>query len=171
MSLVPFQSLPDTSKLWIFAADRKLSAGEAAQFQSATEQFLSTWQAHGVPVESGMELRYNQFVLVAANEDVTHPSGCSIDALTREIQALGAKFGVSVMNGAKVFYREGDVIKMVDRPAFRHLAANQEVHLDSVVFDNSLTTLGELRRGKWETAARDSWHSQAFKMQPVTVAL
>ena len=165
MSLVLFESLPDTSRLWIFSADRELAGIESSEFLQAVDKFLETWQAHGAPVESGRELRYNHFLFVAANEDVTHPSGCSIDALTREIQAIGVKLGVSLLNPAKVYYRDGGSVVMVDRLQFKELAAGGVVDKSTMVFNNAITTLGELRAGKWEVSANHSWHADTFKMR------
>ena len=165
MSLVPFDSLPDTSKLWIFAANRQLSHAEGEQFLAAVDHFLGSWQAHGSPVEAGRELRYDQFLFVAANENVTHASGCSIDALTREIQALGTTLGVSLLNAASVFYRNSESVVMIDRSRFKTLAKEGSVDQSTVVFNNGLYTLKELREGKWETTAADSWHAKAFGLQ------
>jgi hypothetical protein len=30
------------------------------------------------------------------------------------------------------------------------------------VFDNTITTVGELREGAWERPAAESWHGRAF---------
>jgi hypothetical protein len=37
-----------------------------------------------------------------------------------------------------------------------------EVGEDTVVFNNTIATVGELLAGKWEVPLRESWHAQAF---------
>src|SRR5450432_796177 len=92
--LTTIQSLPDSSKIWIFAADRKLSPSETTELLSTLDEYLAQWKAHGAPVQAAKELRYGHFVIIAANPDVTAPSGCSIDDMTRAMKALGEKFKV-----------------------------------------------------------------------------
>ena len=33
---------------------------------------------------------------------------------------------------------------------------------DTTVFNNTLTSLGDVRAGRWEVPASDSWHARAF---------
>jgi hypothetical protein len=35
---------------------------------------------------------------------------------------------------------------------------------DTVVFDNTVATVGDLRAGKWERPFRDAWHAKAFPL-------
>src|SRR5207253_8595983 len=93
LMLAPLSTLPDSSRIWIFAADRTLSAAESSELLAALDTYLATWKAHGAPVQAGRELRYDQFLIIAADPQVTAPSGCSIDDMTRTMKALGTKFG------------------------------------------------------------------------------
>src|SRR3954469_20564494 len=96
--LTTIGNLPDHSRIWIFPADRKLSAAEAHELLTIIDTYLADWQAHKAPVQAARDLRYDQFLIIAANPDVTAPSGCSIDDMTRAIKALSAKFGVDFFN-------------------------------------------------------------------------
>jgi hypothetical protein len=147
-------SLPDHSRIWIFPADRKLDAAESHELLTIIDTYLGDWQAHKVPVQAARDLRYDQFLIIAANPDVTAPSGCSIDDMTRAIKALSAKFGVDFFNPMKVFYKEGEEIRVMSRNEFKEVATPE-----TTVFNNSITSLGELRDGKWELAAAESWHA------------
>ena len=157
--LVNINTLPDHSRIWIFPASRKLSENEAQELTTIVESYLTSWEAHHVPVEAAQELRYNQFLIIAANPDVTAPSGCSIDDMTRAIKALGAKFDVDFFGAMKIFYRDGEHIGMVARAEFKSLAASGAVDSETIVFDNSLTRLADLRLGKWELRSEASWHA------------
>jgi len=42
------------------------------------------------------------------------------------------------------------------------LVASGTVSQETVVFDNTLTTVGAVRDGRWELPAADSWHGRAF---------
>ncbi len=166
--LTTIQNLPDNSRIWIFPADRKLSPAESSELLALLDSYLTGWEAHHVPVSASRELKYDQFVIIAADPQVTAPSGCSIDDMTRAIKSLSQKFGVDFFNPMKVFYRVRGEVNVVSRAEFKTLAANSEVDASTIVFDNSLVTLGSYRSGKWEIAAGQSWH-KALLPQAVVV--
>jgi hypothetical protein len=168
MPLIPFSALPDSSRLWIFAADKPIGHAEIPEFLARLDNTLDAWQAHGKDLHAGRDLRYEQFLFVAADENVEHPSGCSIDTLTREIAALGNQFGVNLLSSGLVPYRAGNEVRNTDRAAFKKLVEAGEITPETIVYNNSLTGLQELREGKWEVPASHSWHAKAFKfLHPV----
>jgi hypothetical protein len=50
----------------------------------------------------------------------------------------------------------------VSRDQFVDLTGSGVVTRQTVVFDNTLTTVGAVREGRWEVPAGESWHGQAF---------
>jgi hypothetical protein len=127
-----------------------------------TDAFIAQWSAHGVPLRGAREVRHDQFVLVGVDERAAGVSGCSIDALVRRMQHVEVALGVELTNNAPVLYRDGDVIARVAREDFGALVAAGRVGLDTMVFDNTLTTVGDIRDGRWEIQAAQSWHARAF---------
>jgi hypothetical protein len=162
MPRVPFDELPSDARLWIFPAARRLSSEERQVVLAEADAFIAQWSAHGVPLRGARDVRHDQFVLVGADERGAGISGCSIDALVRRMQRLEVTLGVELTNNAPVLFRDGDVITRVPREEFGALAAAGTVGLDTLVFDNTLTTVGEVRDGRWEVRARQSWHARAF---------
>jgi hypothetical protein len=100
---------------------------------------------------------------VGADERATGVSGCSIDSLFHALAAAEGATGVTLRDSSLVFYRDAaGEVRSVPRPEFRRLAAAGEVADDTVVFDNTVTTAGDVRAGRWETRLRDAWHARAF---------
>jgi hypothetical protein len=103
--------------------------------------------------------------LVGVDERVSPPSGCSIDALVRLLRGLEAELGVELVAGGAIWYRDesrdGTPVR-VSRERFRDLARAGEVSGETIVYDLSLTRVGEVRVGAWEKTARDSWHRRYF---------
>lgn len=162
MPRIDFDALPDHGRVWVFPADRTLEADEAERLLQEVDDFLDGWAAHGAPLRSGRALREGTFLLVGVDEDASQPSGCSIDALVNRLEALGADLGVTLVEHAPVWYRDGEEIRVVSRPAFRALAGSGDVDSATPVFDTTLTRLAVLREGGLERPARESWHGRAF---------
>lgn len=165
MSRIAFEALPDSARLWIFAADRALTSPEREALGSSVEMGLAEWNAHGSPVTWAYRLEREQFLLIGVDESTTALSGCSIDGAIRQIRALEERLGLSLLDNARVFYREGDSIRGVARSEFRALAEAGRVDANTVVFNNVIGTLGDLRAGLWEVPAHRSWHGTAFPIR------
>ena len=162
MPLVAFDALPPDARLWVFAADRPLSDAARERLLESVDGFLSQWKAHGHPLTVARELRYDRFLLVGVDEASAGATGCSIDAMVRTLGELERALAVQLLDHGPVLFRRGEAIERVARPEFAALARRGEVSPDTVVFNNTLTRVAELREGRWETPARGSWHAKAF---------
>jgi hypothetical protein len=162
MPRVEFDSLPDAARLWIFAAERELTPAEHERLVETVDAFLERWQAHGRPLVNARDLRYSRFLLIGVDEQAAGASGCSIDALVREIKRLEAEWKLVLLDHAPVLFRDGAAIRRVSRDVFADLAREGRVTPETEVFDNTLTTVADLRRGRWQVPASASWHGQAF---------
>lgn len=162
MPLVSLGSLPDDARMWVFAAERGLTPAEAEAVLATVDGFLGVWAAHGRPLRSARELRESQFLIVAVDEAAAGASGCSIDALVREIRGLEQQLGVSLVDHGPIVFRDGGAIRRVARDEFADLARDGRVTLETVVFDNTISRLAALRGGSWELPASASWHGRAF---------
>jgi hypothetical protein len=159
MTLTDFAGLPDASRLYIFGSSRPLTADETARFLAAADEFLASWQAHKADVAAAREWRHDRFLLVAADESVTGLSGCSIDSLVNRIKAFEGEMAVRFLDGGAVFHRKGSDIVRTGRAEFIRLIESGEVGKGTIVFDNTITTLGQLRAGSWELPFERSWHA------------
>ncbi len=162
MPRIDFDQLPPDARLWIFAAQRSLTAGEQTQVLGAVDGFIEQWAAHDRPLTTARDLRYDRFIFVAVDERAAGASGCSIDALVNQMKRLEAALGVELINHGPVLYRDGEEIARVERFQFMELVEKGAVNTDTVVFDNTLTTVGDVRNGRWELPAGQSWHKALF---------
>lgn len=164
MPVVDFAALPPTARLWIFAAERRLNDTERNRLLEQVDGFLETWAAHGTPLTAARDFRYDRFLFVGVDEEAAGVSGCSIDALVRTMKGLEHEMGVALVANSPVLYREDGEIRRVSRQRFGELVEVGAVNLETTVFNNTLTKIGELVEGRWEVAAGESWHAQAFQL-------
>lgn len=162
MPQVAFDELPEDARVWIFSAERKLTDTERARLLAEVDAFIDQWGAHAVPLTAGRDLVYDRFLFIAVDQRAAGPSGCSVDALVRQMKTLQDEIGVELVNHAPVLFRQGGEIARVGREEFAELAQAGEVGPDTTVFDNTLTSLGDVRAGRWEVPASNAWHARAF---------
>ncbi|GMR12026.1 MAG: hypothetical protein BMS9Abin29_0213 [Gemmatimonadota bacterium] len=162
MSRIDFDQLPDASRVWVFGVSEGLSASDEASFLAVVDGFLDGWAAHGHALRCGRDWRHGRFLLVGVDEATEPSSGCSIDALVRVLKDEQQRLGVAIVDNTAVWYLEDGEVRRVTRAEFKALADAGRVDAHTVIFDNTVTRLAEVREGGWERAARDSWHYRAF---------
>ncbi len=164
MNIAALDAFPDSARVWVFGSDRELGGAEAGSVLDAVDGFLAQWTAHGVPLRAARSWCYERFLVVAVDIESAPPSGCSIDALVTVLRGFEDRLGVRFLGNEAIWYRDArGSIRRASRPRFRALAADGEVLPESVVFDNSITALAELRGGRWEGPARERWHAAFFE--------
>jgi hypothetical protein len=168
MPLVPFETLPDAARVWVFGSDRPLTEEGTTTLMKSVEEFLSGWKAHGEELTVGYEWRFGRLLVVGVDQRTAGASGCSIDGLFRVLQSLEPEVGAKLVGGGRVYYRDGNGdVQSVERHELKALYASGAIGEDSVVFDTSLTDLGTLRSG-FEKAARKSWAASLLGLTEAT---
>lgn len=158
---VPFESLPEESRIWIYQSSRKFSDEEIADIKNNLEVFLNNWSAHGSALEASYEIKYNRFIIVAVNQEVHPASGCSIDASVGFIQNLEQKYSVDLLDKMNVAFKQGEFITYKTLLEFKKLAKDKSVSENTIVFNNLVNTIEEFNES-WEIPASESWHSRFF---------
>ncbi len=160
MSLVPFDQLPDGSRLWCFAAARPPTPVETARLLNSVQAFVGEWTAHSHSLRAGMDWRLHRFLLIAVDEsDTAAASGCSIDTLTRHLRQVGAELDLPLLDSSSVWFRDRQgEIESCAREEFRRRAVSGTIDETTPVFDITITRLGDFRAGRFEQPAGRSWH-------------
>jgi hypothetical protein len=158
---VPFESLPEESKIWIYQSNRKFSDDEIAEIETALQVFLENWAAHGTSLESSYQLKYNRFIILAVNQEVQNATGCSIDASVEFIQSLEKKYNVDLLDKMNVTFKLGEHIAHKPLIDFKKMVKDKAVTENTIVFNNLINTIEEFN-DSWEVPVLDSWHSRFF---------
>lgn len=157
MPVVPFDSLPDSSRVWVFSSDRPVTGAPATSLLEGVDAHLRQWNAHGAPLTVGSQWRDDRFLVIAVDQTTAGASGCSIDGLFRVLQSLEKAIGANMVGGGRVFYRDSHgVAQSAARAEIAALATRGEISPDTVIFDTTLTDLGAWR-ACFERPAKDSW--------------
>jgi hypothetical protein len=157
--LVDFNTLPETSRIWIYQSNRSLTEAELEEIRSRLDAFIEKWTAHGSDLQSGHEIRYKRFIILALNQDLNQASGCSIDASVQFIQQLEKDYDIDLLDKMNVSYKQGEFVAYKSLIDFRKMAKQKAVSKNTIVFNNLVTNILEYKEN-WEVPARDSWHGR-----------
>jgi single-stranded DNA-specific DHH superfamily exonuclease len=158
---IPFENLPEDSKIWIYQSNRKFSDDEMADIEKYLVVFLENWAAHGTGLEASYILKYNRFIVIAVNQEVQQATGCSIDASVAFIQGLEQKYQVELLDKMNVTFKNGEHIAHKSLIDFKRMAKEKAVTANTIVFNNLVNTIEEFNEN-WEVPAGESWHSRFF---------
>ena len=159
--LVPFENLPEDSKIWIYQSNRKFSDDEMTEIENDLKAFIENWSAHGTGLEASYLLKYNRFIILAVNQEVQQPTGCSIDSSVSFIQNLEQQYQVDLLDKMNVTFKNGDHIAHKSLIDFKRMAKEKAVTANTIVFNNLVNSIEEFNEN-WEVPAGESWHSRFF---------
>lgn len=159
---IPFNELPDTSRVWIYQANRSFTEKEAEEISGKMEQFISAWTAHGANLNASFEIKYRRFIIIALDQKLNAATGCSIDASVNFIQQLEKDYNVDLLDKMNVSYKQGEHIAYKNLVDFRKMAKEKAVSPNTIVFNNLVNTKAEYL-DEWEVPASESWHNRFLK--------
>jgi len=111
----------------------------------------------------------DRFILIAAHIPGGDVSGCGIDASVHALGGIAEQVGFGWVSSLDVLYQADDKVRQADRASFARLAEEGQVTADTIVFDVSHMTLGDMRRAGFGVPAGQSWHGRVFRFQTATV--
>ncbi len=109
--LVDFDILPDDSRIWIYAAEQKLTNDKEDYILNQIYGHLQNWEAHKVPLTAGVSILENHFIVIALDESESAASGCAIDTLQNKIKEIESSLSISLLNRLNLFCRIDGIIK------------------------------------------------------------
>ncbi len=157
--LVPFDKLPDDSRIWIYQSNRNFNEAELEEIQEKMKSFITAWTAHGSQLEAGFEIKYKRFIIIGLDQSSTGASGCSIDASVHFIQELEKKYNVELLDRMNVSFKQGEYITYKPLKDFKKMAREKAISSNTIVFNNLVTNKSEYLE-HWEVPVSESWHSR-----------
>ena len=157
-----FKTLSENSRIWIYQSNRSLTQQEKESISKLIEHFLNNWKSHGVSLNSGFEIKYNRFIVIAQDQNTQIATGCSIDSMVHFIQKLEKQYNISLLDKLNVSYKQGDYIAYKSLKDFKKMVKDGAVSKNTIVFNNLVQTKLEYTN-YWEVPAFESWHARFFK--------
>ncbi len=159
--LVNFDHLADSSKVWIYQSNREFTKNELGEISELLEKFIGSWKRHGDDLRASYQIKYNQFIILAVDEDYNEVSGCSVDASAHVFKQIEQAYEVDLFNKLNTAFKDGEHINIVSLSDFQKYVKQQKINSKTIVFNNLIKTKKELNTA-WEVDAERSWHNRYF---------
>lgn len=159
--LVEFDQMSDTSRVWIYQAERKLSEAEVDFVEKSTSEFLKGWSAHGNDLKSSFKVEYDQFLILTVDESFSQASGCSIDASVNLIKVLEQRTGISFITNGLVGFLIEDEVKLLPFNKIKEEIAANTISSSTPMFNNTIQYLSDFK-SKWLVESSQGWVCRYF---------
>lgn len=150
---IPFNSLPAQSRIWIYQSDKKFTPADIQTISQMLQSFTDNWQVHGQPMEASFDIRYDQFVILAANDQA---SGCSIDSSVRIMKELGSTINADFFNRTKVAFLMANEIVLLATTELKEKYSERSWNHLTPTFNNLVDTKSALAKN-WLVPAGSTW--------------
>jgi len=127
-----FPELPDSSRIWLHLANRKLVASEEQFLKEQLTVFLDSWSAHGKRLQCNATLLFSQYLIFSVDENIESASGCSIDSSVHFAKRMGSELGVDFFTRLEVLVIEENETRLLsyfDAVAQKVLFINPQIKL------------------------------------------
>jgi hypothetical protein len=154
--IAPISQLPDSTRVWIYQANRTITLQEAEVIKSTLSEFCQQWAAHGQPMESNFEIRENRFVILLVNEENNAASGCSIDGSVRVMKDLQQQLDIDFFDRTKIPFLVNNQIETFPTAKLKVAFVDGLLNDQSITFNTLAATKAELERN-WKLSVEKSW--------------
>jgi hypothetical protein len=163
---IPFEKINDGARVWIYQANRKFNSNEAKIISEALLTFTESWLVHGSPMQASFALRFEQFVILAADEQSSAASGCSIDGSVRTLKRLGSELAINFFDRSIVAFMKGENVFTIGSSDLKEKLNDGIWNQDSLMFNNLVGSKGDLSRF-WLVPAGSTWLKRYLPRQTV----
>lgn len=154
--IIDYKKLPETSKIYIYPASRKLYPKEVPIVTEKVGMFLDNILKNDL----FFEIKYDRFLIIIVS-DRTPLSSDQNEDLASLILDLQKELNIGLMDKVNVCFKQGEFVQLKEIPDFKKLIKNKGVSKKTIVFDNLINTKSEYECC-WEVPANISWISHFF---------
>ena len=161
---IDFEKLPDSSRIWIYQAQRDLIPLEISKITDFLQTSVHNWESHGKSIKGSFKIFYNRILVIGAVNGFDEVSGCSIDSSTRWLKQIGSEAGIDFFDRS-VPYFSADEIKYFPIFQIRKYINENIISADTYLLNHQVDTMGGLTK-HWKVKASDSPFARYFVSEP-----
>ena len=154
------ERLPDNSRVWFFGSDQLLNDEEKSSLSIELQEFVSSWKAHGAELAASFEILHDCILIVAVDENITPPTGCSIDKVFKLLE----KQAINWFNRLLIWRAFCNTAKIYTIDELRLALEDGEVDRETLIINPTVPTLKEVKESLY-ISINDSWVSTKLVKQ------
>ncbi len=162
---VSFETLPSSSKVWVYQGERTLSKEEMEKAEQLCLLFVDQWTAHNKELQASFLWMENRFLILSVNEEIHGASGCSIDASVRFVQELGRRLSNNFLDRKVVFIIQNEMQNLT-LPEIKKSVMEGVISTKTVYFNNLVNTKQSFET-EWKTTVTNGWMNRYFKKEGI----
>lgn len=162
-NLEMFEKLAPNSRIWIYQSNKKLTENECIEIQHSLHQFTTAWHAHQQALSAAAEIKHQQFIILAVDENMVAASGCSIDSSVRFLKGLENQYQIELFDRMRIAYWENNEVHTCTKNEFQEKIDTGLIHHHTLVFNNMIQFKSELEN-HWLVPITESWHQKVFQL-------
>ena len=161
--LVPFNTLSDNSKIWIYQSSRLFTDVEVNELETRLSNFVENWESHSRTLKGAFLILENRFVVISVDETVNDASGCSIDKSVHFLQEIENEFKTQLLDKSKVAIKsnDGDVV-LYPLLSLKEAVRLGEISQNTLVYNNLVSTKKDFETS-WIVPVKATWLNKYFK--------
>lgn len=148
--------MPAHARIWVYKTPRDLGQAEQKLVRERGAAFTDTWAAHGQQLDACVDVLHDRFVVLAVDEQQAAASGCSIDKSVGFIKGLEHDLNLMLTDRMFMVFEADGRLHSARLTELPKLLAEGHITPDTMVFDDLVSTVGELRE-RFHVPLRSSW--------------
>lgn len=137
---IPFDEMPASSRVWVYAANRKLTPTEVGELERRGQDFVKGWTAHQQQLKASFAILHNIFVVIAVDENINEVSGCGIDKSIHFMQEMDAAYNLNCFNRLQVELLLENEVLLTNKQKIAVMLQEGAVNNQTKVFNKTVTT-------------------------------
>tara|TARA_Y100000385_G_C13059324_1_gene623540 strand:- start:1387 stop:1875 length:489 start_codon:yes stop_codon:yes gene_type:complete len=158
MAKSSYESLSDSSRIWIYRSDRLLSAEETLKIDNWLNQFTEKWTAHNQSLKAFGQVYHSKFIVILLDEESSNQaSGCSIDSQVRFIKDIGKALNVDFFDRLHFDFLIDNSIITIHKNKVLSKIEEGILSEESLVLDHLVKSKMQFEHA-WSVPLSQSWH-------------
>ena len=159
-----FNKLDKRARLWVYQADRAFNEEEKGLILEKGKAFVESWTAHNKALIASIDIKYNQFIILAVDETKAAATGCSIDKSVHFVRLLEDELKINLLDKSKIAFLKDDEVVLENLSSIKSKIESKDIEADSLVFNNMVTDKAQFDTN-WIISAANSWMGRYFKVK------
>ena len=154
----------DDSRIWIYQSNRMFAMDEVLNIEDMLNEFVKSWNSHGIPVKGFATVFFGRFIVLMADETASGVSGCSTDSSVRLIKEIEKKFFVNLFDRQLLAFVIDDKIELLPLSQLKYAIENDFINLETLYFNNTVLNKTELENS-WIIPVKESWLNTKINLE------